>query len=210
MKLLLHIGSHKTASTSIQHFCALNRDLLKSYGCLYPKNKDSAYVFNFLAAQLAFGKGDLTKRYLQEVRTKAEREKCHTVIISAESFYAMTWFFLDIQGKQYEGDYWQNEARLIKELSKCCEGYDEVGVVCYLRPQDDYAASLYNQFVKNTFGICDSFEEFIETARPLFDYKSHIQLWENVFGTDFISLRNYSAHKEDLTKDFCDIDSDKE
>ncbi len=202
MKLLLHIGSHKTASTSIQHFCVLNRDLLKSHGFLYPKNKDSAYVFNFLAAQLAFGKGDLTKRYLQEVRTKAEREKCHTVIISAESFYAMTWFFLDVQGEQYEGDYWQNEARLIKELSKYCDGYDEVRVVCYLRPQGDFAASLYNQFVKNTFGISETFEEFLESAKPIFDYKRHIQLWENVFGADPVSLRNFSACKEDVTKDF--------
>lgn len=204
MKLLLHIGSHKTASTSIQHFCVLNRDLLKSHGFLYPKNKDSAYVFNFLAAQLAFGKADLTKRYLQEARDKAERENCNTVVISAESFYAMTWFFLDVQGKSREGDYWQNEESLIKELSKCCDGYDEVEVVCYLRPQDDFAASLYNQFVKNTFGISEAYEEFTEKASPVFDYERHVQLWTNIFGVDSVSLRNFSACKEDITKDFCE------
>lgn len=203
MKLLLHIGSHKTASTSIQHFCALNRELLKCHGYLYSKNKDSAYVFNFLAAQLAKGMGDRTAQYLQKVRARAEKENCHTVIISAESFYAMTWFFLDFQGKLREGNYWDNEARLIEEMRKCCNGYDEIRIACYLRPQDEYATSLYNQFVKNVFGISDSFEEFVETAKPIFDYEHHIRLWENVFGADSISLRNYSTCKQNLFRDFC-------
>jgi hypothetical protein len=204
MKLILHIGSHKTASTSIQHFCVLNRELLKSYGYFYPKNKDSAYVFNFLAAQLAHGKGDQTARFLQKVRAEAEKEKCHTVIISAESFYAMTWFFLDVQGKPRADDYWQNETGLIKELFNFCDGFDEISIACYLRPQDEFAASLYNQFVKNVFGISEAFEEFIETAKPIFDYERHIQLWGNVFGADSISIRNFSTCKENITKDFCE------
>ena len=204
MKLLLHIGSHKTGSTSIQHFCTLNSQLLKSQGYLYPKNPDSAYVPNYLAAQLAKGLGTKTAEYLKKVREQAEREKCHTVIISAESFYGMTWFFLDVQGKSREEDYWQSEARLIEEMRRCCVGYDEIQIACYLRPQDEYAVSLYNQFVKNVFGTSDSFEELAVRAKPIFDYEHHIRLWENVFGADSITLRNYSTCKQDLARDFCE------
>jgi hypothetical protein len=204
MKLLIHIGSHKTGSTSIQHFCTLNRELLKSHGYLYPKNPDSAYVPNYLAAQLAKGQGDRTAEYLSKVREQAKRRKCHTVIISAESFYGMTWFFLDTPGRTREGDYWQSEARLIEEMRKCCKGFDEIKIACYLRPQDEYAVSLYNQFVKNNFGISDSFQEWAEKAKPIFDYERHIRLWENVFGLDAISLRNYSTSKHDLSRDFCE------
>jgi hypothetical protein len=204
MKLLLHIGSHKTGSTSIQHFCTLNSGLLKSLGYLYPKNPDSAYVPNYLAAQLAKGQGNKTEEYLKKVREQAEQGKCHTVVISAESFYGMTWFFLNTPGKPVEEDYWQSEARLIEEMHKCCNGYDEIKIACYLRPQDEYSVSLYNQFVKNNFGISESFGEFVANAKPIFDYEHHIRLWENIFGADAVILRNYSNSKRNLTRDFCE------
>lgn len=204
LKLLLHIGSQKTASASIQHFCTLNSQLLKSLGYLYPKNPDSFYVLNYLAAQLAKGQGDSTAGYLEKVREQAKREKCHTVVISAESFYGMTWFFFDFQAKPREEDYWGSEARLIEEMRQCCNGYDEIKIACYLGPQDEYAVSLYNQFVENNFGISDSFEEFVETAKSIFDYERHIRLWKNVFGADAIFLRNYSTCKQDIPRDFCE------
>jgi hypothetical protein len=204
MKLLLHIGSHKTGSTSIQHFCTLNSGLLKSQGYLYPKNPDSAYVPNYLAAQLAKGQGNKTAEYLKQVCEQAQRGKCHTVVISAESFYGMTWFFLDNHGKPWEEDYWQIETRLIEEMRKCCDGYDEIRIACYLKPQDEYAVSLYNQFVKNNFGISDSFEEWVERAKPIFNFERHIRLWESVFGADAIFLRNFSTSKQDLSRDFCE------
>jgi len=201
MKLLIHIGTQKTATTSIQHFCAHNSRLLKSRGYLYPKNNTHPFLFNFLAKQLAQGKQDHVARYLQKVRTQGQREKCHTAIISAESFYAMTWFFLD-PGRSRASDYWQIEARLIEELYKCCAGYTEIKIACYLRSQDDFAAALYNQLVKISPYFSETFKEFIETAKPIFDYERHIQLWEKYFGEDSISIRNFSTCKGDIVEDF--------
>ena len=37
-KVVLHIGRHKTGTTSIQKFLHANSDELKSYGLYYPKN----------------------------------------------------------------------------------------------------------------------------------------------------------------------------
>ena len=202
MKLLIHIGTQKTATTSIQQFCVHNSRLLKSHGYLYPKNENHPFLFNFLARQLASGKQDCVARYLQKVRAQGQREKCHTVIISAESFYAMTWFFLDPQEKSRASEYWQIEARLIEELYKCCDGYNEIKIACYLRPQDDFAAALYNQFVKISPYYDDTFNEFIETAKPIFDYERHIQLWEKFFSADSISIRNYATCKGDIVEDF--------
>ncbi len=205
MKLLLHIGSHKTGSTSIQHFCALNRELLKSLGFLYPKNQDSAYVFNYLASHLAFGRKHSVRDYMNSVSKQARQENCHTVIISAESFYAMTAFFIDIQGmSRVNDDYWTNEERLIRDLHESCDGYGEIDIVCYLRAQNELASSLYNQFVKNTFGISDSFVDFLKIVAPIFDYERHIQLWENVFGFGHLRIKNFASCKENLIEDFCD------
>ena len=202
MKLLIHIGTQKTATTSIQQFCVLNRGLLKSCGYLYPKNNIHPFLFNFLARQLARGERERVARYLQKICAEGQREKCHTVIISAESFYAMSFFLLPPREKSRASDYWQIEARLIEELYKCCDGYDDIKIVCYLRPQDDFAAALYNQFVKISPYFDETYKEFIEGDKAIFDYERHIQIWEKNFGADSISIRNFLTCKEDIVEDF--------
>lgn len=202
MKLLVHIGTQKTATTSIQHFCVHNRKLLKSCGYLYPKNNSHPFLFNFLAQQLVQGRQDRVARYLQKVRTQGQRKKCHTVIISAESFYAMSFFFLSPREESRASEYWQIEARLIEELSRCCDGYDDIKIACYLRPQDDFAAAFYNQLVKISPYFDETYKEFIEGDKPIFDYERHIRLWEKYFGADSISIRNFLTCKRDIVEDF--------
>jgi len=202
MKLIIHIGSQKTATTSIQHFCVHNRELLKSRGYLYPKNNTHPFLFNFLAEQLARGEQDRVARYMQKALAQGQRERCHTVIISAESFYAMSLFSLSSREESRASEYWQTEDRLIEELYECCEGYDDIKIACYLRPQDDFAAALYNQFVKISPYFDETFKEFIERDKPIFDYERHIRLWEKSFGADSISIRNFLTCKGDIVEDF--------
>lgn len=205
MKLLLHIGTHKTASTSIQHFCALNHTTLEKHGYFYPKNKHSAYVANHLASRLAFGKYEEPTKFLHDAYIQAKKKNCHTVIISAESFYAMTAFFIDIPKRPRPiADYWDMELSLIEKLHDFCADYDKTSIVTYFRPQDGFAASLYNQFVKNSIGISASFEEFLQTVTPIFDYERHINLWTKTFGVDNVSVNDFRACKTDSVKDFAE------
>lgn len=203
MNLLLHIGTHKTATTSIQHFLTLNREILASHGFLYPENDDSAYVFNFLASRIAFGKSHETADFLKKARDKATELNCHTVVISAESFFAMTGFFIDIQKRGRSEDYWTHEARLIEDLKSACTDFQDITIACYLRPQDELAASLYNQLVKNTFGITSSYEDFLTKHREIYDYQAHLDLWAKIFGKDSIRLKNFHEVKDDVIGDFC-------
>ncbi len=203
MKLLLHIGTHKTATTSLQHFFTLNRALLISHGFYYPENDDSAYVFNFLASRVAFGKKEETASFLAESRRKAAEAKCHTVIISGESFYAMTGFFIDLQKRGRTSDYWDSEAKFVNDVRESCAGYEEIMVTCTFRPQDELAGSLYNQMVKNTHGITESYSEFLELSGPIYDYARHVALWAQSFGKDSIRLKNFHSVKKDIIRDFC-------
>ncbi|MCB1681065.1 MAG: hypothetical protein KDI65_03950 [Alphaproteobacteria bacterium] len=203
MKLLLHIGTHKTATTSLQHFFALNRSLLKTHGFFYPENDDSAYVFNFLASRVAFGKAGETAAFLTATRKKAEEANCHTVVISGESFYAMTGFFLDLQKRERSDNYWTHEERLVQDVKEACAGYEDILVTCTFRPQDELAGSLYNQFVKNVFGISESYSKFLEHSRPIYDYAEHLSLWEKAFGKEALRLKNFNAVKKDIIRDFC-------
>ncbi len=203
MKLILHIGTHKTATTSLQHFFALNRQRLITQGFFYPDNQDSAYVFNFLASRIAFGKQQEAADFLAKARQQAEQANCHTVLISGESFYAMTAFFFDLQKRGRTEDYWTHEERLVQAVKKCCAGFEDVRIVCIFRPQDELAGSLYNQMVKNTFGISESYAEFLGETRPLYDYERHIALWEAVFGKDHMVLKNFLSIRHDVIRDFC-------
>lgn len=200
---MLHIGTHKTASTSIQHFLALNRSVLKSQGFLYPKNQDSAYVFNFLASKLAHGKHSEVDSFFLDAKKQAEESSCHTLVISAESFYAMTGFFIDIQKRERQEDYWENEKKLIAALKSACQIFSNIKIACYFRPQDELSSSLYNQLVKNTFGITTSYEELVTDHKEIYDYLGHIRLWDEAFKRDSISLKNFHDVKDDIIKDFC-------
>ena len=71
MKLLLHIGTQKTATTSIQRMCVHNRGLLKSRGYLYPLNNIHPFLFNFLAEHLARGDRDRVASYLNKAESRA-------------------------------------------------------------------------------------------------------------------------------------------
>jgi hypothetical protein len=88
MKLILHIGTHKTASTSLQHFFTLNRGVLCNSGIHYPSNSNSAYVSNFLATDIIFDRGSNVRAVLDKAMRNANKLNCHTVLISAKSFYA--------------------------------------------------------------------------------------------------------------------------
>ena len=52
----------------------------------------SAYYMNNLASQLANNKSEETREYMKKV-LKAQNLEMDTVVISGESFYAMTGFF---------------------------------------------------------------------------------------------------------------------
>ena len=46
MRLILHIGTHKTGTSSLQLFCRNNRKALLEHGIFYPKTSHNAlHVF---------------------------------------------------------------------------------------------------------------------------------------------------------------------
>lgn len=205
MKLILHIGTHKTASTSLQHFFTLNRKALRNEGVHYPPNLNSAYVCNFLASDLAFGHTHTVHHFLHKAARDATRLGCHTVLISAESFYAMTAFFLDLYDRRPQGlDYWTHEAKLVSELRGHCGIFDEVRIVCYLRPQDEFASSIYNQMVKSTVGTALPYMDFLSQIRPAFDYDQHLRLWKSNFGEQAMQVMRFDVVAGNILQHFCE------
>ena len=202
MKLLLHIGTHKTATSSLQSFLRKNKTVLESQGIYYPIPPGEKKNFNNFANKLATGSSQETIKTFQEVYRAASKKGLHHVIISAESFYAMTNFFGNHLNEDIDS-YFLNERKLIKKLEKACSPFKEVKIVCYFKPQDEFASSIYNQEIKGTFGISGSYLDYLKLRPELFNYNSHIKLIEEYFGQENIKCINFDGVKKDFIKNFC-------
>ena len=96
MKLILHIGTHKTGTTAIQRFLALNQVQMLKLGIGYPKYSDILPGHADHYAHIDVAKGLMgesrilstedSKLFLQGLRCYGEKHNCHTVVVSAESF----------------------------------------------------------------------------------------------------------------------------
>lgn len=192
MKLLLHIGTTKTGSKSIQSFLSSNRAKLKDKGYYYPFSlgssnhyKISAYASNFKnshdlyrmagvknLSSLLFFKASIAREFRKEI---SSLKKIHTVIISNEHLHSRC-----------------KNNKSIKRIIKLLNGlFDEVQIVCYLRPPLDHVISLYSTFLKH--GYKKDIDNFVLkrlSASPnYFNYKKYIGLWLKFFNKENIKIK---------------------
>jgi len=148
-KLIVHAGTHKTATTSFQTICFKNRDQLTKNGIFYPLltfcpndpvlahtisrnkgNPESIPQHSFLPRLLFKNKLTDVSIFLKNALTSADQQSCETTLLSGEDF----------------------ESCLV-DTSIACNfrdiaiqaGYDEIRFVITKRSAIDYFHSLYNQ-----------------------------------------------------------------
>lgn len=191
--LYLHIGTPKTATTSLQHFCAENEKFLEEQGYCYPifphKFKHIGILRNgfFLSYKTSDECGN-RKELEEETFFRQGMDfvlenfrKFDNVILSDEAI----WSVVFRRGKPY---LWQK----IKQEAKQ-HGYI-VKVIIYLRRQDTLADSWWNQKVKNGKRIYSTslWEEFVSDPSQLeLNYYEPIKIIENSIGRENIILRRF-------------------
>jgi hypothetical protein len=178
--IYLHIGTHKTGTTSLQQSLIKNRNILKSSGYLYPKNgiHKKTPGHHLLAWSISHGDYhqiettgkiiDLRKAWPCVLSEMAEAS-VDNYILSTESFCLLS-------------------EDQIRELRGFIHNYNVKVYIC-LRRQDLYLKSLYSERIKK--GESKTFKHFIEDYRERCDYDKIIQRWGNVFGKDNISVQLY-------------------
>lgn len=143
----LHIGTPKTATSSIQNLCLVNREELHKYGFSYEKSPfdypgvNSRRNAHFLVGprkieRLIPGKEE---EYRKQLRTgfsmvHEQFEKYDHVILTDENL----WWSVNYGS-------WNGLKLLTEDASR--NGYN-VKVLVYLRRQDDYLISRWNQLIK--------------------------------------------------------------
>ena len=178
MQLILHIGTHKTGTSAVQECLYRNELMLAEHG-IYYGHRARARALNQLASLIATGHEAEAQALIDSHLAKASAAGATTLLISAESFFAMTIFFHKLEGETYE-DYWAAESRCIELLHGLLPADMPKRVVAFFRRQDKFLESVYAQTVR-TRPLSESCEQFRDTAGEALDYARHMRLWRRAF-----------------------------
>lgn len=200
-KIFIHIGSHKTGTTSIQKALLANTEALQKQNLsLFCSNPDGSLHqqgninpwFEHFKTSLHDGATIPQKALLVQKLAKLSGD----VVISAEHF---SFVFSETELQE-----------LKKELTPF---FDEIIIIAYLRRQDQQIISHHNQTSKNLFLPSQILYASETLAIPTYkkhfdlylDYDVRMGIWANIFGLKNIKIRLFekaNLYKQCAIQDF--------
>ncbi len=187
MDLVIHAGTGKAGSTSIQFCCRDSRDRLAELGVLYPMSPGRArHEALSLAvksdAELAItptwhrrGRPEpqrLRRTFRRRLRREIEESGLDRVVLSDEELFGLSRESLERLG------------RISRAIA------DRRRMVVYLRRQDDHLVSRYQQGVKIGWVVRLS-DWAREDFSGLYDYDARLRMHEQVVAPDEIVVRRF-------------------
>jgi hypothetical protein len=177
VQVILHIGTHKTGTSALQECLLRNEQILAQKGIHYTRIAPYKNC-NGLAKTVAKTRGTEVKAFVHRHVEKAAILGANTLIISAESFYAMTIFFHKFNGRR--ADYWNSESEAI-EFLRCALPRDvTTRLIVFFRRQDHFLESMYREVVQSG-EVAMPIDEFRTLFSEALDYWRHMGLWRAVF-----------------------------
>lgn len=155
----INIGMQKTATTAIQYFMRENEENLKKQGCCYPymdlgipskyKNRNAQF--------LVYRAEDIEEREEKKEAERQVREKAYEILAGLAQEYPKILLSDELiwHRSVKNANFWK---RLIKNFKKI--GCD-VKIIVYLRRQDLFVQSIWNQSVKQLPRTSKTFQECI-------------------------------------------------
>lgn len=135
-KVILHIGTHKTATTTIQDMFWTNSELLAEHGVIYPRlSKMTGHhglVFDWVSLPKNYELAGGSRAALAQV-AQDYADQDVTVFLSSEEFSRGT--------PEFAPDF--------AEIRELLSPFDEIEVVCVLRSQWQFLQSVYLELSKH-------------------------------------------------------------
>jgi hypothetical protein len=206
MKLVLHIGTEKTGTTSVQTWLEGNRNALSCHGVFLsnvldrPSNRALAHAFQ-TGIDPYFRPMGITS----EPQVKAYRNRLMERLATEIECAAQTHDQFVISAEQLQSRLLSDRevAGLAATLGAL---FRETTVVCYLRPQIEMRRSLYSTFVRMGYtGPLESFDTDIDETSLYYNHEALVHRWAGAFGEDRLLLRDYARgklHEADVVRDF--------
>lgn len=202
IRLIIHPGHDKCGSSFIQSFIYSNLDKLKEVG-IYVSDKNFRFLFeakprksSFIWEQplsyfsdIIYATQDtsLFEERLKNVLEAGKNSDCQAILISSETL------------KNIE------EATCQKIHKILAQYFDNVTVIYYIRRQDDYIVSSWQQW-RHKLGISlnDYINECLASGNPHFWETA--KFFEDIYGVDSLKVRFLASEaliEKNLAKDFC-------
>lgn len=195
MKAIVHIGTEKTGTTSIQKYLFQNRKKLRKAGFHFLQSAGSTNnraLPAYFVAESRFddfyrdegittieAKAEFRNQFLQKFEHEIGTlpKNIHTVVISSEHFHS--------------------RLRTPEEVDKVHEFltsyFDDIRIVCYLRDQLSTCSSYYSTGLKS--GNPATFAEFFQRCNSenyYFNYYEVLSNWERRFGFGSLDVSLFS------------------
>ena len=199
MHAIIHIGTEKTGTTTLQKTLNDNAQALYKCGVLYLSGKDLVNARDLVAACLG---DDVPDEYLAaaNVETPEQRcdfqrstfddyafwlqkaaSECHTLVISSEHLHSR-----------------MTQVDEIKRLRDFLQPYiTDFSIVCYLRRQVDMVVSLHSTVLKGggTPNFRDQVHNMLSGNKYYCDYRQLLKNWATVFGRAAIKARLFARSR---------------
>jgi len=206
MKLVLHVGTEKTGTTSIQSWLEANKSELSRRKVFLsdvlekPSNRALGHAFQDDVDHYFLPMGVTTLRGVEAFRKQLTHELRSEVRVAAENHDYMVISSEQLQSRLLSTQEVVRLAHFMREL------FPEITVVCYLRHQLEMRRSFYSTLVR--MGYTNALEDFdadIDEASRYYNHEALIKRWETAFGHDNLLLREYAReklHGSDVVQDF--------
>jgi len=205
MDVILHIGTEKTGTTSIQRFFRLNRERLAERGILYPV-APGRQNHTGLAVSAQVSKRTPLHKSLG-VRNEADASKFRDQLWSQlAGEFAAKPYRMAVFSSEHCSSRLLDESEVAWLRDALLRFAARVRVVVYIRRQDDFLLSTYSTAVKS--GACAPLrlpQERIVQNR--YDLWPLLERWSAVFGRENVICRKFeraSLKDGDVVTDFLD------
>jgi len=207
MKCILHIGTEKTGTTSIQDFLTANEEELSK---------------RRIAISKALGRGNnrVLALYFQDNLDDMSQRLRLTSVEAQRDYFApvLSAFKAEVEAVRTDHDLFVISTEHLHSRLKSPEAvrsvrdflvtlFDEIHVYVYIREQAHLVESIYSTWIEGGGGSL-TLEEFAQQAvvgNPYYDYELLLRMWEEAFGMDALHPKVYrrdSMEQGDVRKDF--------
>ena len=192
-RLILHIGASKAGSSAIQGFLKDNSQTLAKAGVIVPSDKLDLtseitgeqiwFLEQAISKDIKEGTDIVTRRMLRLLEESTQEDKPLTIIVSAENMsnsQGHQWLFAKLRDKF------------------------EIKVLIYIRRQDDFLMSSWQQWYLKTSP--DFWAWLVENVGTKGNWFDNLEVWRDIYGVENMDVRIFERSKligQDLITDFC-------
>jgi hypothetical protein len=197
MNCIIHIGLHKTGSTSVQLSLSRAREKLARFGILYPAISDTKHDEFVCHHQLASDFNGVNISQIERGLCGPNLENLmETVDLTAPNFLVLS---SEAFSDNKTNISFIDEGPLFSFLRDRCRS---ISVVAVIRPQVEILQSAYLEGVMSFFNY-ESFSNYRSEAilDPFFNYAERLKPWIDADGLNFCAIPlNSTVNKERLTE----------